>query len=77
MAVNILVVDDSAVMRSMIQKTLLLSGLQVGEIHQAGNGREGLDALELAVDRPGHRRHQHAGDERGGDDRADAAPRSS
>ena len=36
---------DSAVMRSMIQKTLLLSGLQVGEIHQAGNGREGLDAL--------------------------------
>jgi two-component system chemotaxis response regulator CheY len=45
MAVNILVVDDSAVMRSMIQKTLLLSGLQVGEIHQAGNGREGLDAL--------------------------------
>ena len=46
MAVNILVVDDSAVMRSMIQKTLLLSGLQIGEIHQAGNGREGLDALE-------------------------------
>ena len=45
MAVNILVVDDSAVMRSMIQKTLLLSGLQVGDIHQAGNGREGLDAL--------------------------------
>jgi len=46
MAVNILVVDDSAVMRSMIQKTLTLSGLQIGEIHQAGNGREGLDALE-------------------------------
>jgi two-component system chemotaxis response regulator CheY len=45
MAINILVVDDSAVMRSMIQKTLTLSGLQVGEIHQAGNGREGLEAL--------------------------------
>jgi two-component system chemotaxis response regulator CheY len=46
MAVNILVVDDSAVMRSMIQKTLRLCGLQIGEIHQAGNGREGLEALE-------------------------------
>ena len=46
MAVNILVVDDSAVMRSMIQKTLTLSGLQIGEIHQAGNGREGLETLE-------------------------------
>jgi two-component system chemotaxis response regulator CheY len=46
MAVNVLLVDDSAVMRSMIQKTLLLSGIQLGEIHQAGNGREGLEALE-------------------------------
>ena len=72
MAVNVLVVDDSAVMRSMIQKTLLLSGLQVGEIHQAANGREGLDALGAAVDRSCHRRHQHAGDDGRGDDRADA-----
>ena len=46
MAVNVLIVDDSAVMRSMIQKTLKLSGLQLGEIHQAANGREGLEALE-------------------------------
>jgi two-component system chemotaxis response regulator CheY len=46
MAVNILIVDDSGVMRSMIQKTLRLSGLQVGEIHQAADGREGLEALE-------------------------------
>lgn len=45
MAVNILVVDDSGVMRSMVIKTLRLSGLQLGEIHQAGNGLEGLEAL--------------------------------
>ncbi len=45
MAVNVLIVDDSGVMRSMIVKTLRLSGLQLGEIHQAADGREGLDAL--------------------------------
>jgi two-component system, chemotaxis family, chemotaxis protein CheY len=46
MAVNILIVDDSGVMRSMIHKSLQLSGLDLGEVHQAGNGREGLDILE-------------------------------
>jgi two-component system chemotaxis response regulator CheY len=45
MAINILIVDDSGVMRSMIAKTIRLSGLELGEIHQAGNGREGLDVL--------------------------------
>ena len=29
----------------MIVKTLRLSGLRLGEIHQAGDGQEGLDAL--------------------------------
>ncbi|MDO8942701.1 MAG: response regulator, partial [Desulfobacterales bacterium] len=46
MAVNVLIVDDSGVMRSMIQKTMKLSGLKLGEIHQAANGREGLELLE-------------------------------
>ena len=46
MALNILVVDDSSVMRSMIIKTLKLSGLNVGDIHQASNGAEGLKILE-------------------------------
>jgi len=45
MAINILVVDDSAVMRSMIIKTIHLSGLETGEIFQASNGREGLEQL--------------------------------
>ncbi|CAB1068092.1 chemotaxis protein CheY [Alkalispirochaeta odontotermitis] len=45
MAVNVLVIDDSGVMRAMIVKTIKLSGLLLGEIHQAGNGREGLESL--------------------------------
>jgi len=46
MAINILIVEDSSVMRAMIQKAMQLSGLEIGVIHQASNGREGLDALE-------------------------------
>ncbi len=46
MAVNILVVDDSAVMRSMIKKTIINSGVEVGEIYEAANGQEGLKVLE-------------------------------
>ena len=43
---NVLIVDDSKIMRSMIVKTLLLSGLPLAEIHQAGNGKEGLEELD-------------------------------
>ena len=46
MSLNVLVVDDSAVMRSIIIKTLRLSGLPIGEVHQAGDGREGLQVLD-------------------------------
>ncbi|MGE5258451.1 MAG: response regulator [Hyphomicrobiales bacterium] len=46
MAINILIVDDSSVMRAMIQKALQLSGLDIGVIHQASNGQDGLEALE-------------------------------
>lgn len=46
MAINILVVDDSAVMRSMIIKTIKNTGIEVGEVHQAGNGAEGLEVLD-------------------------------
>jgi len=44
MAFNILVVDDSAVMRAMITRTLQLSGLPLGDIHEAANGDEGARA---------------------------------
>lgn len=44
MALNVLVVDDSSVMRAMIIKTIRMSGLDLGDVYQAGNGQEGLDA---------------------------------
>jgi two-component system, chemotaxis family, chemotaxis protein CheY len=42
---NILVVDDSAVMRAMIIRILRLTGLALGEVFEAPNGREGLKIL--------------------------------
>lgn len=45
MSFNMLIVDDSAVMRAMIIKTLRLTGLPLGEIYQAANGAEGLNLL--------------------------------
>lgn len=48
MALNVLVVDDSAVMRAMIVRTLKLSGVPIAEIHQAGNGEEGLRVVRDA-----------------------------
>ena len=46
MAFNVLVVDDSAVMRAMVIRTLRLSGLPLGEVYEAGNGAEGLEQLD-------------------------------
>ena len=46
MSLNLLIVDDSAVMRAMILKTLRMAGLPLGEVHQAANGAEGLAQLQ-------------------------------
>jgi two-component system, chemotaxis family, chemotaxis protein CheY len=46
MAFNVLVVDDSSVMRAIIIRTLNLSGLPIGEIFEAGNGQAALGVLE-------------------------------
>jgi len=45
MAFNILIVDDSETVRAVVGKTLRLSGIPLGEMHEAGNGREALDIL--------------------------------
>jgi len=45
MALNVLIVDDSAVMRSMVLKALKMSAVPLGEIREASNGQEGLEAL--------------------------------
>ena len=46
MSLNILVVDDSTVMRSMIIKTLDMTGIEIGAIHEASDGADGLKMLE-------------------------------
>lgn len=46
MAYNILIVDDSAIVRAVVRKTLGLTGVAIGEIQEASNGQEALDKLE-------------------------------
>ena len=46
MALNVLIVDDSATMRRMVARTLEMSGLALGRIAEAANGREGLEVLD-------------------------------
>jgi two-component system chemotaxis response regulator CheY len=48
MPLNVLVVDDSAVMRNVIRKTLGLMDAPVMEIREACNGEEALDILDEA-----------------------------
>ena len=45
MAFNVLVVDDSAVMRAMIIRVVKMSGVPLGEFYEAGDGAEGLRRL--------------------------------
>lgn len=42
---TVLIVDDSAVMRAMIARTLRLSGLPLADVVEAADGAAGLDAL--------------------------------
>jgi len=42
---TILVADDSRVMRAMIIRTLRLTGLSLGAVHEAADGAAGLDIL--------------------------------
>lgn len=43
---NILIVDDSAMMRAMIKRVTGLCGVPIGNIFEAGNGREAIAVLE-------------------------------
>jgi two-component system chemotaxis response regulator CheY len=45
MALNILIVDDSPVMRVFLRKVVQLTGLAVGEYCEAGDGEAALEAL--------------------------------
>ena len=46
MGQDILIVDDSAVIRQMVKKTLKVAGLGVADVYEAANGIEALAALE-------------------------------
>jgi len=46
MGVSILIVDDSAVMRTFIRRVLDLSGLETSQCLEAANGAEALEALQ-------------------------------
>ncbi len=45
MSLNVLVVDDSPVMRKMVIRVLGMSGLSIESVHEACQGREALDVL--------------------------------
>lgn len=45
MALNILIVDDSKIVRRIVAKTLRLARIPIGELSQAGNGKEALEIL--------------------------------
>jgi len=46
MGYNVLIADDSMIIRKMIAKTLNISGLDIGEIYFAENGRQALKQLK-------------------------------
>jgi two-component system chemotaxis response regulator CheY len=45
MPYNLLIVDDSSTTRSIIKKVLSLTDLDLGPLHEATNGQEGLAKL--------------------------------
>jgi two-component system chemotaxis response regulator CheY len=46
MPLDILIVDDSAAIRKILQRVLRQTDLSIGEIHEAGDGVEALATLE-------------------------------
>jgi two-component system, chemotaxis family, chemotaxis protein CheY len=43
--VKVLIVDDSAIMRKVVERALRLAGMDITEVIQANNGAEALDML--------------------------------
>jgi two-component system chemotaxis response regulator CheY len=46
MAYNILVVDDSSLVRKVLRKTLSMTSVDVASFHEAENGKVGLEILK-------------------------------
>ena len=45
MSYSILIVDDSAIVRTMVKKAVAIAGLDVRQVHEAANGKEALAVL--------------------------------
>jgi two-component system chemotaxis response regulator CheY len=45
--VTTLIVDDSSVMRKIVERALRQAGLDTLIVHEAGNGHEGLEVLKV------------------------------
>ena len=47
MAPDVLVVDDSAAIRKILQRVLRQTGMDIHTIHEAGDGQEAIELLKL------------------------------
>jgi two-component system chemotaxis response regulator CheY len=45
MSIRALIVDDSSVMRKIVERSLAQAGIEMGQVFQAGNGAEALAVL--------------------------------
>ena len=45
MSYTVLIADDSAIVRTMVKKALTMAGLDLGQVHEAANGKEALAVL--------------------------------
>lgn len=50
MALNVLIVDDSSAIRKILQRVLRQTDIPLGDIHEAGDGREALDMMQAKQD---------------------------
>jgi len=46
MSMDVLIVDDSAAIRKILQRVLLQAEVPVGKVHEAGDGAEALEKLK-------------------------------
>jgi two-component system, chemotaxis family, chemotaxis protein CheY len=47
MALDVLIVDDSAAIRKILHRVLLQADVALGKVHEAGDGNEALEKLKV------------------------------
>ena len=46
MALDVLIVDDSAAIRKILQRVLMQAEVPLGKVYEAGDGKEALDSMQ-------------------------------